>query len=656
VLAAFALVRASRPDRVPIHASDLLPIVTWPGKDFDGRLSPDAQWVSFVARHDGRYGLWLRKVSMPEPRLVHESAATIESHVWSTDGERIALLLEEHNGAYLRCMPSQGGPMVWSQQLGPDFADAYLVRWIGSKLYLERPGGLWRLDAATGAQERVLASTAADGARMDFDVAPATERVVFTRVQGVRSSLWTCGPDGADLRPVTVASAGHAGGAGSAEIGDVLIGGAKWLDAHGSRLVFSTAQGSASDLWSVEPSGRERVRLTFGSGVERLGDVALDGSALTFFEQRDASTLWLLPPGRGSRPRRLTADNALDFWPTADDRGDVVFQRADPATPDSLLHGARLMRLRPGSGPDVAVTPLAARGGEAFVSPDGRFVAFVRRDLAASTGQLWIADQRTEHVWRAATDVLLPSLHVFPLDGRDRMMAWSRSGPTLYWFRRQGAERALCSWQTGAVTIDVLAADDAAAVRDLHVSPDDRWLAYLRSVPGSPRRHELRLYDLDSSFRRHDLPIPASANSERLSLVGWIDGYTLLLAGARDTPDGSMRLCRLGVDGTAAEVDVVDRVVGSPRLDAPHNLLVARADDDGVQNIYALNLHTRRLERLTDNEAQGVGFAGITPRSDGSILFVQQERNESVWFVRIEGSIAIERSGSWLRRIKSPIS
>jgi Tol biopolymer transport system component len=597
----------------------------------------------------------LRKVSMPEPRLVHESAATIESHVWSTDGERIALLLDEHDGAYLRCMPSHGGPMAWSQRLGKEFAHSYLVRWIGSKLYLDGPGGLWRVDAATGARDRVLASSGADGARKDFDVAPSTERVVFTRVQGVRSSLWSCSQDGSDLRPVTVASAGAAG-PGIADLGDALVGGAKWLDARGSRLVFSTAQGSASDLWSVESDGRERVRLTFGSGVERLSDVALDGSALMFYELRDASTLWLLPPGRGSRPRRLTTDNALDFWPTADDQGDVVFQRSDPAMPDSLLHGGRLVRLRPGAGPDAAATPLAARGGEALVSPDGRFIAFVRRDLQAPTGQLWMTDQQTEHVWRLATDVLLPSLHPFPLDGRDRMMAWRRTGPTLYWFRGQGGERSLCSWQAGAATIEVVADDDAEAIRDLHVSPDDRWLAFLRTVPGTPRRHELRLYDLNTGLRRQDLPIPASANPERLSLLGWIDGQHLLVAGVRDTPEGDTRLCRLGLDGTTLDVAVVDRVVGSPRLDAPHTLLVARAGDDGVQNIYALSLHARRLERLTDNEAQDVAFAGITPRPDGSILFVQQERNESVWFVRIEGSTKTERSGSWLRRVTSPIS
>jgi hypothetical protein len=646
-LAALAVVRGPHHDLGPLRATDLVPVVTWPGESFGSRLSPDAQWVSFVARHSGRYGLWLRKLSMAEPRLLHESTATIASHMWSPDGERIALLLDEPEGVYLRCIPSQGGPTLWSLQMEKMFGSAYLVRWVGSKIYLDvTADGLWTLDTSTGTKERLLAATSADGARIDFDVAPGTERVLFTRVKGNHSSLWTCSKNGGDLRPVRDGTADDR---------------ALWLDASGTRVVFSAAQDGPSDLWSVEPGGRDPIRLTFGSGVERLEDVALDGSALTFFEQRDASTLWLLPPGPGRRPQRLTSENALDLWPTADDIGDIVFQRSEPAAPDSMLHGARLFRLRLGAGPDAAATPLAARGGEALVSPEGRFVAYLRRDLQAPTGQIWMADLRTEHVWRVAADVVLPSVHVFPVEGRERMTAWRRAGPSLYWVARQGDRRSVCRWQAGSAAEgdSVLVDRGAAWIGDLHVSPDERRIAYVRSARGTPQRHELRCYDLEAN-RPHMLPERFAENPDRLSLLGWMDSRRLLVARVRANPDWTnhIQLYTLSLDGAEAQLGVVDHVfVGTARLDRPRRtLLMTRAGDDGVHNIHALDFRTRRLDRLTDNELQGVSFSGITLLPGGSILFVQHERNESVWFVRIEGTAITERSGSWLRRIKFPIS
>src|SRR5262245_16627734 len=153
--ALFTLIRAQHGERDRLRATDLIPVVSWPGEKFESHLSPDGQWVSFVARHGDRYGLWLRKLSATEERLAYTPSAVIASHIWSSDGERIAMLLVEREAVYLRGIPSQGGSALWSTELDRGFADARLVRWIDPVVYVELPQrGLWTVDLLKGSTMR----------------------------------------------------------------------------------------------------------------------------------------------------------------------------------------------------------------------------------------------------------------------------------------------------------------------------------------------------------------------------------------------------------------------------------------------------------------------------------------------------------------------
>ena len=617
----------SSDDRLP-RGRDLLPVVSWPGEKLGSRLSPDGRWVSFVARRDDRYGLWLRKMPLSDPRLVHSFTGALTSHAWSPDGEQIAILLVERAGVYLRGLPSQGGPPLWSLQMEPVFEDGRLARWIGANVYIEVPRrGLWSVGLGTGETTLVMPAEATNNLRLDFDVHPDTRRLLFTQREPERRSLWTCALDGSDLRPVRPDVEGDGSG--------------RWAGGSTDRLVFSTTRGSSPDIWSVRVGGRGAVRLTFGVGSERLEDAANDGSAITFAERRDVAALWLLPARHGLEPRQLTFENAVDLWPTASAAGNVtIFQRAEVAFPDSSLYGSRLYRLQLGTGDGAVATPIPTPGGEAVVSPEGRFVACVRWGRSRQP-ELWITDLETEHSRRIAIDVTIPRLHRFPLDRAERTTAWSGAGPTLFWVSRHETHHDIHRWVRGGPENGERWIEDrgAAWLADLRVSPDDRRLAWVRTGSAGTEPLQVRCRDLDGGEERTVLSL-APRDSCGLSLFGWIDDRTLLVARVRTQPDWTdqLELAALHLTGSEHPLGSIDGAfAGTACLDRHRQtLLLTCAGEAALHNVHSFDLETRRLSDLTRNRLQGVTFSGITSLADGSTLFVRHELTESVWYVPID--------------------
>lgn len=84
---------------------------------------------------------------------------------------------------------------------------------------------------------------------------------------------------------------------------------------NGSEIVFVYA----GDLWSVDRSGGNAIRLTTGVGVETVPVLSPDGSQIAFTGEYDGNTDVFVMPASGGVPKRLTyhpgADYAVSWTP-----------------------------------------------------------------------------------------------------------------------------------------------------------------------------------------------------------------------------------------------------------------------------------------------------------------------------------------------------
>jgi hypothetical protein len=237
--------------------------------------------------------------------------------------------------------------------------------------------------------------------------------------------------------------------------------------------------------------------------------------------------------------------------------------------------------------------------------------------------------------------VTIPRLHRFPLDRAERMAAWRRSGPTLCWIARHETHNDIHRWIPGGPEHGERWIEDPGAtwLGDLRVSPDDRRLAWVRAGVAGMEPLQVRCREWDGGEEQTVLSL-APGDSCGLSLFGWLDDRTLLVARVRTQPDWTDRLDLSTVDlaGDARRLGSIDRAfAGTACLDRRRRTLyLTRVGEGVVHNIHGFDLGTRRLSPLTRNRLQGVTFSGITSRADGSTLFVQQELTESVWYVPLD--------------------
>jgi hypothetical protein len=105
-----------------------------------------------------------------------------------------------------------------------------------------------------------------------------------------------------------------------------------WMGRESRHVVYQSNQGGQLDLWETDVDGGGVRQLTSSDTEDRPGDVAADGTALTFEQRSERLWLWSVDP-RSRTERQLTAEALTDFWPSVS-RGSnvVVFQRSRPTS------------------------------------------------------------------------------------------------------------------------------------------------------------------------------------------------------------------------------------------------------------------------------------------------------------------------------------
>jgi len=588
-------------------------IVTWPSREVEGRVSPDRRWLSFLSNRDGSFRVWLRSLAGSLEQPLTRPDENVESHLWSEDGQEIAYSVDIDEEAFVRIIPALGGPPRTAWSFDARRGDARLIRWIGTRLYLEVESTLVRVELTTRVVTELQVHRPGPIYRQGFDVRKDERRVVYSEGRDQGFALWTSDLDGRNPRRVTS--------------GESLDYGPRWTGHRGDRIVYTSNRSGQIDLWDVDVDDGSTEPITLSPGAEHATDVSADGSLLVFVQSIDTSHLWTLHH-ETAETHQLTADALGDFWTTtAADLPAVAFERAKPRLGESARSlGVQILLGRVADDRLSDTRPLTANGHEPGLSPDGRRLTYVRGD------ELWVQDVETGDELLATPEFAWSGLRQFPYAWTNHNVAWTRSGSALYFVTRTQTGMAVIGLQIEPRQGEpetILFGPPDTLIRDVLVSEDATGLLY---VAQRPNESELRCRHLPSGQDRVLLTARAGVRP-----LGWVDENTILVALGTDNPDftQSIELLAVGMSGQRRRVGSLDRAyVDTATLDARRRTLYVTAlTSDNAHNVVALSLADGHHRVLTDNQSPGVTFTAIQVLPDGVLIHARQERSEDIWIV-----------------------
>ena len=632
-------------------------LVTWSSNEKLSRISPNRRLLSFVSDRDGLNRLYVRSLHQEEsgagtPFAIASPQEYILDTLWSPDSDRIALLLRGDDGPVLHIVPAFSGEAAQlSQVLGIHDDSPQLVRWIGSSLYLEsspEAGGsntIRRFDIATRTwQDAAFTAPGFDSVR-DFDLSADGQRVLFSASREGQIDLWSADFEGhPNFQQLTDDS--------------YVDSKPRWFGAAGSSIVYQSNRSGQIDLWKRDLSGLA-TRLTSGPGEILLEDVAEDGSLLTFQIIEEKADLWSLnPSSREMIP--VTADSLNDFWPSLSRNSKLLaFQRGRSSIQSSQnfignqVFDAKIL-LAPSDGSTFhSPSTLIDQGFAARLSPNAQWIAYLRNPPPPRDGQdpsrsaarwrfcrpLWVQGLEIQQGQnRPLNDCYqLPGLIPFPLNWVANNMVWSSDGHDLFFvsLSTEGHFRIQqCRPGSPQPCHPVAQASDTRQeMTDLHLTPDDRKLAYLSRRPGDAGKWGVRTLELESGV---DRPLH-SAQGRTLTLKGWTaDGKSVLLL--RSSPGGGpvpVEIVKIHLDGreeTSGIVDNVYRYAGG--LDPVAGNLYLIQGENGVRNIVAFSLATHQLTQLTGNSRANVAYSGLEISEGGELFFSKHAKNRDIWMLQ----------------------
>ncbi len=243
----------------------------------------------------------------------------------------------------------------------------------------------------------------------------------------------------------------------------------------GSEIAFSY-QG---DLWTVPADGGRAYRLTVHEAYEASPQWSPDGAQIAFTSDRFGNDDLFVMDAAGSTPTQLThhsTGDALSGW-TPDGRllftTSRTWQQAE--WDDEIYHVPAT-----GGTPDRL---LDAFGSEPVMSPDGRFIAFVRG--ANRTSKKGYTGPANKNVWVYDTERDAYT-QITSFDANDYRPQWG-DGRTLYFISEQDGtynlyRQSITNQGRGSGSPDQITTYNDDGVRTFTVSQDGRTIAFERQT------------------------------------------------------------------------------------------------------------------------------------------------------------------------------
>jgi serine/threonine protein kinase len=622
-----------------------LRVTTGPGEEYGSRISPDGKWLSWIAAPQGDYHVWIQRLDGVEPvgepqALTPPTPNRITSSVWSPDGKEIAYLhVTESTETALRIIRLSDGSQTNLKRLDLGWP-TYLSRWRDTGIFLAGQQSIWRLEPRSGELTRRLLAT--DFSLKDtgaVDVCDDGRSAVVagylkTDADAGQRDLWLVDlEDGSSTRLLNDSFNER---------------GPRWSGAGCRSLVYSSDQTGETAVWHLELDGRQPQWSAQSGALGLVEDASADGSIVLVQREHQASFHLLSVDLATGLQVQVTDDSLRSLWPSAAANAQVVaFQQMKPRPGRSEFFGDARILLASTELESFHRASVAIEDGYgARVSPDGRWLAFLRTPLERPTEprqsayfepEIWLAPVQGGRPARIADRAQYTANIDFPLELLAQNLVWSADSARLYFVRKDGAGApelwALQPSDLQGVQPKRLTkgAPQSAVMIDVHPSEDGSRVAYtLWLLPElSFEIHELDLQTAtDRLVRRFHL--------ERQGFVktaAWIDSDRLLVLECQwEDPAWNVEVGLVSRGGQRSRLGSIPSAFPpTARYDATRRALFITTVKEGVHNVVMVPIDRFSPQAVTRNPFSGTTFSGVEFLQSAELLLGVQKQNKDVW-------------------------
>lgn len=421
---------------VPAFGGEAHRLTTHPGFEGMARFSPDGKSIAFAGDYDGNRDLFVIPTVGGEPTRLTWHPAADEPLGWSADGKEI----------YFR-----------------SYRDDPHYQW-----------EVFRIPASGGDPVKVPI-----GYAVTFSIDPKTGEYAFTRNGGggtwkryrggTADDIWVGDPKAGSYHAITT-----------------FEGMDSYPMWHGGRIYFLCDQGGSANIWSMNPDGTDRKRLTsFDTWDARWPSMGDDGRIVFML----AGDIHLFDPATGKEsqiPIDLPSERNLTRTRYPDP---TQYLTEYALTPDGerVAIGARgeIYSIPVKDGITLPLTRGSGAREDRFAfGPKGKRVLYVTDESGEQ--QIVTADAWGRGDVKAVDEPGQSKWHYQPIWSPDgEWIAWGDETQTLWVQKADGSEL-----KKGPRKVDH---SDQSEIRDYAWSPDGRWLAYSKS--NSVEYRALFIYD-----------------------------------------------------------------------------------------------------------------------------------------------------------------
>ena len=350
-------------------ASEIVPLVSMPGQQYQPALSPDGSQVAFVYAGAPHPGIYIAMVGGEKPLQLTQNDADHDP-AWSPDGRQIAFARSDGSGSQqgLYVMPALGGSerRVYTVAV-PTRGACGGMSWSPDGKSLAFPESV-----ENGTKARLSLLSLADltarpltsPRNQEFDCAPAFSRdgAKIAFVSGPVSS------DPGDLFVVNIA------GGQPLRLTTGNSGGQPAWTQDGIEIVFASREKGPHSLWRVSASGGMPQRVA-GAGMDAfVPSISSRGNELAYKVVKRWDTIWRLDLKDERRalapPVRLLSGRGITYRPSySPDGKKIVFESDRMGYSDIWMCDSVGSNCR-------QLTALHGTSGTARWSPNGRYISF----------------------------------------------------------------------------------------------------------------------------------------------------------------------------------------------------------------------------------------------------------------------------------------